>query len=138
MHENTEEKTPYQKYRESGGILNETDYMDGIKTATSLREPEMVLNRQVQLQAKEMAKFANLNLDDNDKAIVLYGILRTDTNPDKKEYHHSQMSDQSLFMEALRMSEDTDSADKLIEAYHKKGTHCPICLKVPSDGEGCR
>lgn len=127
MHENQEEKTSYQKYQEAGGIINERDY-------NSAKEP----SKQAELQAKEMAKYAGLDLDDNDKSIVLYGALRTDANLKKAEYHHSQMSDQSLFMEALRMSGDTDSANKLIEAYHKEGVHCPICLKVPKPGEGCR
>lgn len=51
-----------------------------------------------------------------DQRTILYGILRTDANAGEK-YHHSQMGDQQLFAEALRMLGDEQSLKKLIEAY---------------------
>ena len=129
MRENTEEKTPYQKYQESGGIFNEGDYENSLEKSFVMLPPERSLNKQAELQAQEMANFAGLN-GPIDRAIRLYGILRTDTNPDTKEYHHTQMS--------LRMTNNALSLNKFIEAYHKPGIHCPICLKVPTSGEECR
>lgn len=137
MRENQEEKTEYQKYQEAGGIFNEVDYNEALERSFLILPPERNLNKQAELQAEQMAKFAGLN-GPIDRSIRLYGILRTDTNPDKKEYHHSQMSDQSLFAEALRMNNSVLSLKKFIEAYHKTEINCPICLKVPVAGEGCR
>lgn len=52
-----------------------------------------------------------------DKRAALFGILRGDTNASGAEYHHSQMNDQNLFAEALRMSGDEDSLKKITEVY---------------------
>lgn len=52
-----------------------------------------------------------------DKRAALFGILRGDTNTSGAEHHHSQMNDQNLFAEALRMSGDEESLKKLAEAY---------------------
>lgn len=93
-------------------------------------------------QAEHMAEFAGIELhntqDKIDQRTVLYGILRADAKPEEVKYHHSQMSDQRLFAEVLRMLGDMDALSKLITAYHKVGTYCPICLKVAASGEKCR
>ena len=94
-------------------------------------------------QAERMAEFAGIELHDTKDAIdqrtMLYGILRADAKPEEAKYHHSQMSDQRLFAEVLRMLGDTDALGKLINAYHKAGNYCPICLKkVIASGEECR
>ncbi|MDP2668495.1 MAG: hypothetical protein Q8P07_01525 [bacterium] len=141
MHENTEEKTPYQEYQEAGGIINESDYKNTFERYSNLTQTqinEITEMAQWKMQAMNMAKSAGLTMHKNNKAIEFYGLLRGDTKPEDVQYHHGQMSDQSLFLEALRMSGDADSADKLIETYHKTGIHCPICLKVPAEGEECR
>lgn len=137
MHENQEEKSLYVKYIESGGILNEQDFYRILKKNVDISKEDAELNKQTELQAEEMAKFAGIE-HGADHAIELYGIMRHDDKPENAQYHHSQMSDQSLFAEALRMSGNIDSLNKFIEAYHKEGTHCPICLKVPHPGETCR
>ena len=49
--------------------------------------------------------------------MALYAVLRADANVDKEKYHHSQMSDQRLFAEALRMLGDTVSLRKFIAAH---------------------
>ena len=73
-----------------------------------------------------------------DPKVKLYVVLRADNKPEDVKYHHSQMSDQRLFAEVLRMLGDTDALNKLVDAYHKVGIYCPICLKVIASGEECR
>lgn len=147
MLENQEEKIEYQKYQESGGIINEKDYNSALERWLNLSQNDRKLNKQKELQAKNMANRTGLDLSENpekiellDKAIKLYGILRGDTKPDDVQDHHGQMNEQMLFAETLRMSGDTDSLNKFIEANHKPEakTWCPICQKVPTPGEGCR
>jgi hypothetical protein len=52
-----------------------------------------------------------------DQRTILYATLRSDVAPKEVEHHHSQMSDQRLFAEVLRMLGDVESLDKMIEAY---------------------
>ncbi|MDO8656985.1 MAG: hypothetical protein Q7K45_07150 [Nanoarchaeota archaeon] len=115
--QNTPEENNYQRYQELGGIINEKDYNGAIKrseNATTVRE---ILIR----QAENIAKFAGIELhstqDAIDPRIILYGILRSDVGPEEVKYHHDQMSDQQIFVEALRILEDTESVDKMIKAH---------------------
>lgn len=106
----------YEQYQDMGGIINEKDYQNALNRARDT----VTLNKVLILQAEGMAELAGITLLNSegvlDPRIILYGILRTDVKPGN-EYHHSQMSDQRLFAEALRMLEDVDSLQKLIEAY---------------------
>ncbi len=72
-------------------------------------------------QAENIAKFAGIELhnteDAIDKRIALYAILRSDVKPKGVEHYHSDMSDQRLFAEVLRMLGDDESLDKMIVAY---------------------
>jgi len=119
MEENTKTETEssYQQYRKMGGVINEKDYksaLDRAKNAAALDNKSLIL--QVELIARK-AGIALQNPEGAlDQRIILYGILRTDINQGEK-YHHSQMSDQQLFAEALRMLKDEESLKKLIEAY---------------------
>lgn len=138
MHEAPKENSRYNQYREFGGIINEKDYESALARAQDIGTvPEKIPIR----QAEHIAEFAGIELrnikDAIDSRAVLYAILRTDTKTKEVEYHHSQMSDQRIFAEALRMLGDTDALAKLINAYHKVGIHCPICLKVAISGEEC-
>ncbi|MDO8575060.1 MAG: hypothetical protein Q7R61_02180 [bacterium] len=133
-----QKKDPYEQYQELGGIINREDYENALARAhDAATTPEKMLIGQAEL----MAEFAGIELhntkDAVDQRITLYEILRADSKPEEIKYHHSQMSDQRLFAEVLRMLGDTDSLNKLIGAYHKVGTHCPICLKVVTSGEKC-
>ena len=107
----------YQQYQELGGIINENDYQNALDRAKSA---VMLDNKALIAQAESIAGTSGITLYNVDgaldKRIILYGKLRTDTNPGV-EYHHSQMSDQQLFAEALRMLGDADSLKKIIEAY---------------------
>lgn len=139
MYETPEENNPYQQYQELGGIINKTDYESALARARDTKNsPEKILIR----QAENIAEFAGIELHNTENAIdprtMLYGILRNDSKPKETKYHHSQMPDQRIFAEALRILGDTDALARMINAYHKVGTHCPICLKVAVSGEECR
>jgi hypothetical protein len=139
MYETPKENSRYRQYQELGGIINEKDY-EGIlaKTRNIVTSPGKEMIKQLEL----MAQFAGIELSNTENAtdqrIVLYGILRADTKPEETKYHHSQLSDQRLFAEVLRILGDSNALNKLIGAYHKVGTHCPICLKIVASGEECR
>ena len=114
---NTPEENNYQRYLELGGIINEKDYQDVLIRAqrtTTLDEARI-------RQAENLAKFAGIELYNTDgtidQRIVLYGILRSDVMPEGVKYHHSQMSDQRILVEALRMLGDVESVNKMIRKY---------------------
>ena len=113
-----QEKDPYEQYKELGGIINREDYENALARARdAATAPEKMLVGQAEL----MAEFAGIELhntkDAIDQRITLYETLRADSKPEEIKYHHSQMSDQRLFAEVLRMLGDTDSLEKLIQAY---------------------
>ena len=127
----------YNKYQELGGIINEKD----CKSALTRAERTAEFGQSLLGQAENIAKHAGIVLDNSDGVdtrVKLYAVLRADNKPENVKYHHSQMSDQRLFAEVLRMLGDTDALNKLVDAYHKVGTYCPICLKVIESDEECR
>lgn len=139
MYETLKENSHHKQYQESGGIINEVEYESALMRARNTETaPEKILIR----QAEYIAEFAGIELhntkDASDPRAVLYAILRADAKPKEIKDHHSQMSDQRIFAEVLRMHGDTDALNKLIAAYHKIGTYCPICLKVAVSDEECR
>lgn len=118
MQDTTKENNFYKRYQELGGIINEKDY----KSALVKAKNTAMLNTILIKQLEHIAEFAGIRLhsakDVIDERIILYVILRTDTkSKEEAEYHHSQMSDQRLFAEALRMLGDVDSLNKLINAH---------------------
>lgn len=135
---NVQLESAYERYQKLGGIINEKDYGNALARV----EETATLDKALIQQAEFIARFAGIELyntkDVLDRRVVLYGILRTNARPGDVKYHHSQMCDQRLFAEALRMLGDTDALNKLVDAYHKVGTYCPICLKVAASGEECR
>lgn len=113
----------YQHYVELGGIINEKDYQSALgrmnNTSTlGRRSPQIIDSIQ---QAVNTARYAGIELKDSgdvlDPKIRLYVILRLDVRPEGVEHHHSQMGDQRIFGEVLRMLGDADSLDKLVKAY---------------------
>jgi hypothetical protein len=107
------EKFEYKKYCELGGIINEGDYSSALTRA----KETVVVDEHLAGQAKSIAEFAGISLGENDPRVILYGVLRKDTKPDGGGDHHSSMSDQQLFVEALRMYGDEDALKKCIDAY---------------------
>lgn len=144
MHENQENKNRYQKYRESGGVIGEKDYENALaRVRNAMAAHEMSPEKHAWDQVKLMAERAGIALDkDNaDQRTMLYSIiseLRAVPPSQETQKSYSQISDTELFAEALRMLEDADALNKLIEAYHKVGIYCPLCSKVVSPGQECR
>lgn len=114
----------YARYLKLGGeISNEKEYQQAIDKMISTH----TLDRSIPevkssiLQAEQMANHANIKLNNLgnvlDPRVQLYAILRTDGMPEGAKRHHSQMTDQKLFAEVLRMYEDKDSLDQLMKAY---------------------
>ena len=107
----------YQQYRKLGGIINENDYDSALLRAKSATTLDIALIRQSEI----IARVAGIELynteDDLDPITALYGILRADIRPEKVRHHHSQMCDQRLFAEALRMLGNVDALNKLIRAH---------------------
>lgn len=141
MRDTEQKKDPYEQYQELGGIINREDYESAIQRSAETDTVSDTAMKQVE-QVENMAKFTGIELQNeksaNDPRVKLYAILRSDSKPKDVKYHHSQMSDQRLFAEVLRIFGDTEALSKLIGAYHKVGIHCPICLKIVAPGEECR
>ncbi|OGG45817.1 hypothetical protein A2673_04045 [Candidatus Kaiserbacteria bacterium RIFCSPHIGHO2_01_FULL_50_13] len=114
MQRQTKENDAYDNYRTLGGIINEKDYTSALGRA----EKTATLNTTLVQQAKNIATYAGIVLKNSgDPRVNLYAALRADNKPKDVEHHHSQMSDQRLFAEALRMLGDTDALNKTIAAY---------------------
>lgn len=106
----------YRRYVELGGIINEKDCRSALSRAGKTTTLSVSSMAQVEGMAKRAGIVLHNSEDSPDPRAILYGILRSDRVPEPK-YHHSQMSDQRLFAEALRMLGDADSLKKVIEAY---------------------
>jgi hypothetical protein len=106
----------YEQYRSLDGIINETDYASSLARAKEMKTIDT--NKRAQVQT--MATASGIILEDSgiDPRVALYAVLRADQNPDLlSKYHHSQMTDQKLFAEVLRMLGDTESLKKLLETH---------------------
>lgn len=103
----------YQEYRALGGIINEAEYVSALEKMKETGTADSMTTT----QAGVIARVAGIEFGANDPRVVLYGILRNDANTSGAEHHHSQMSDQQLFVEALRMLEDKESVQKVIQAH---------------------
>ena len=134
----TGKETPennYERYnKELGGIINEQDYqgaLDRMDGAKELKEDNPRI-----IQALNIARIAEIDLiglnnaeKARDPKVLLYATLRGDVGPKDNRNHHSQMSDQRLFGEALKMLGDTVSLKKLVEKL-------PHIFNWPSDKIG--
>lgn len=117
MRDAPKENNDYQNYERLGVRINETDYSSVLQRARSAPAPEQALITQAELIAKTSGIALHGEAGALDKRVVLYGILRTDLKPPDVKDHYSQMSDQPLFAEALRMAGDDDSLQKLISTH---------------------
>lgn len=107
----------YRQYRELGGIINENDYENALLRAGGMTTLDKIRIK----QAENIARFAGIELHNTGDVlgpiVVLYEVLRADIRPEKVRHHHSQMCDQCLFAEALRMLGNVDALNKLIRAH---------------------
>ncbi|MDO8676100.1 MAG: hypothetical protein Q7K16_00335 [Candidatus Azambacteria bacterium] len=117
MQDVTKDTCCYERYQELGGIINEKDYKSALTRAKDITAIDTELTEQL----KSIARLAGIELHNTknvlDQRTILYGVLRTDTKPKVVKYHHSQMSDQRLFAEVLRMLGDVDSLSRLINTH---------------------
>ncbi len=105
----------YAGYISHGGLINETDYQSALTRSRGAKVGDSTRN-----QAEGIARFAGLDLGALRGEIdpsALYGILRNDTAPREVVHHHSQMSDQKLFVEMLRMLEEGEAVRMVQDAY---------------------
>jgi len=96
----TGEDDAFSRYQELGGIINEKD----CKNTWARAEKATEFIESIIGQAKEIARYAGIILDNSggvDPKVKLYAVLRADNKPEDVKHHHSQMSDQRLFAEAL-------------------------------------
>jgi|SRR3989344_6400895 len=115
----------YRRYLELSGIINETDYQSAMNRISGMCRIVMFeSSSSIQSRVGQVgwiAKYSGIELLGPeyvpDPRILLYVILRGDTRPEGVRHHHSQMSDQRIFGEVLRMLGDTDSFDKLVKAH---------------------
>ena len=110
----------YEKYRNAGGFLSEADFANALAEVKARRtvEPHSLS------QAEGMAKAAGIVLESREEGIdprvalydVLHDMLRVDDR-DINRYPLSQLSDQPLFAEVLRMLGDTQSLAKFLKTH---------------------
>lgn len=106
----------YRRYQELGGSISKHDYHDVLAKAGQTTS----LGERLVAQAELVARVAKVPLDNSeghlDEITILYGVLRTDLNPGTR-YFQSQMCDQRLFAEVLKMLGHSDWLEKVINAY---------------------
>jgi hypothetical protein len=102
----------YEKYKVSGGRLSPEEYRNVLaRFADGKENPSASLSS---AHANSMARAAGITL--TSEAVSLYGKLRAE-QPDPEKEHYSEMSDQQLLAEALRISGDTRSLTAFMEKY---------------------
>ncbi|MBI2120028.1 MAG: hypothetical protein HYT94_00190 [Parcubacteria group bacterium] len=109
------ENNPYEKYKALGGIINEADYTNALEQA----EQNVSVGEMTLLHARSLMRRAGIDVEGDiskNPIVLLYGVLRSDKNLSGAEYHHSDMSDQNLFAEALRMLGESDALEKFMRA----------------------
>ena len=111
------DENSYLRYVELGGIINGKDFQSSLARSKETTTLDKTSIAQAEVIANRSGIVLHNSKDSLDPRTMLYGILRSDTNPKEAKYHHSQMSDQRLFAEALRMLGDADSLEKLIAAH---------------------
>jgi hypothetical protein len=99
-------KGNYAEYRALHGTLSPEEYQDVLRRA-------MEASRWLE-NANSMARAAEITL--SPETMTLYGILR-DEKPDPAKKHYSELSDQELLAEALRIVGNKPSLDTFIKRF---------------------
>ena len=111
----------YAGYAALDGRIDEVNYTRVMK---KVRENESIgaVDGFAIDQTKITADISGISLDAirNETGVdprTIYGILRRDIRPPGTEYHHDQMSDQQLLVEALRMLEQESAVSAVIKRH---------------------
>lgn len=110
----------YEGYVAMGGRIDEENYHRVMKRASE--ESGHFTVDQMRDQTRLTAEISGISLDAirDDVGIdprCIYEILRHDVKPVDAEHHHSQMCDQKLLVESLRMLEQGDAAQAIINRH---------------------
>jgi hypothetical protein len=104
------EEGNYEQYKALGGTLSQEEYQDVLKRA---EEGRNIYSRWSK-DANSMARAAEITL--SPETVTLYGILR-DEKPDPAKEHYSELNDQKLLAEALRIVGDESSLGMFIKKF---------------------
>ncbi len=110
-------KYSYAGYVACGGRIDEVNYRRVMKIIQNYPMSEMSKH-----QTEITAEISGVSLDAirNDTGIdprAIYGILRNDHIPPEEKNHHMQMSDQQLLVESLRMLEQSDAVQAIVDKH---------------------
>ena len=121
MAEDGEQEHRYKKYLESSWLINEAACEEALRRATDDVEFNKLDSHSKEFcakQAKMIADVSGITLDS--EVLCLYTVLRTDyVAKTEVEHHHSGLSDQKLFAEALRILGHKDALDKVMLAHQE-------------------
>lgn len=115
-----EPKYSYAGYVAVGGRIDEANYQRVMKRASE--ESGHFRVNHLRDQTRSTADVSGVSLDAvrDDVGIdprCIYEILRYDEKPADAKDHHSQMSDQELLVESLRMLEQGSAAQAIIDKH---------------------
>ena len=110
----------YEGYIALGGRIDEENYQRVMKRASE--ESSHFRVNQLRDQTRSTADVSGISLDVvRDEACIdprcIYEILRYDVKPADVKDHHSQMCDQQLLVESLRMLEQGSAAQAIIDRH---------------------
>ena len=120
MENEPSENSGYERYVKLGGIINQEDYNSALSRLEIAETNDEPLDEKQTSYVQKLLKYADIELGSGDRAyriVKLYSILRADTRPEKVKYHHDQMSDQQILVEALRILDDENAVSSMIAKY---------------------
>ena len=108
----------YAGYVACGGRIDEVNYRRVMKAIQNNPSIDVYAKRQTEITAE----ISGVSLDTirNETGIdprAIYGILRYDHMPPGAKDHHGQMSDQQLLVESLRMLEQSDAVQAIVDKH---------------------
>jgi len=117
----SEKKYTYAGYLAHGGRIDEATYNSVMQRVGEDPAADFAEDF-ADSQTKITADISGISLDAirNETGIdprFIYGVLRHDMGPDGVEHHHSQMSDQQLLVESLRMLEQGSAVGAVIDKH---------------------
>lgn len=111
-------KFSYTGYVACGGRIDEVNYRRVMKAIQNAPNAGMYAKRQTEITAEISG--VSLEAIRNDTGIdprAIYDILRHDHMPPGVKDHHVQMCDQQLLVESLRMLEQNEAVQAIIDRH---------------------